>query len=183
MLKYNDYVAGWLDSSIRDFLEGFPPMSAGMKFALVTCIDSNPAPASLLGRSPELQSLLAAATPFGDGLLLPTRSLLEVEAADRLFFGFDEVAFFPAEPGEPKPDAASLVGPARVDQGKLDRLGTWMERTACSLALGDGEGLNYIVKARGVVKHLLGRSIAQPGRGAAFVTTPTADLAGSPSRP
>jgi len=30
------------------------------------------------------------------------------------------------------------------------------------MALGDGEGLNIIVKARGLVKHLLGQSISQP---------------------
>ena len=44
MVYYKDYVAGWLDSSIRDFLGHFPRTSKSMDFALITSLDSNLAP-------------------------------------------------------------------------------------------------------------------------------------------
>lgn len=161
LVLYKDYVAGWLDSSIDDFLEVFPRNLPNAMYALITCLDSNLDPASLLNRSPHLSSLVEDAHPLGKGLLLPTRSLLKAHSTGQIFFGFDEVWFFPSPDIEPKPDSAWLVGPARIDQKELDKLASWMESNSCSLALGDGEGLNFIVKARGLVKYLLGHSISQ----------------------
>jgi hypothetical protein len=162
MVYYQDYVAGWLDSSIHEVLATLPLSGTSMKYALITCIDSNLDPHSLLTASPELRSLATVARPMTRGLLLPTRLLLKADSSKQLFFGFDEVWFFPGDKVEPKPDSAWLVGPARMNQARLDELGAWMSRNACSLALGDGEGLNFIVKARGLVKHLLGHSLSQP---------------------
>jgi hypothetical protein len=96
------------------------------------------------------------------GLLLPTELLQEANSRRRIFFGFDEVWFFPSQGIEPKPDGAGLVGPARVDQARLDQLGKWMSLGSCALALGDGVGLNFIVKAHGLVRHLLAHSLGQP---------------------
>jgi hypothetical protein len=162
MVSYEGYVAGWLNSSIRDFLGAFPPTARGLKYALITCLDSNPHPRSLLDSSPELKPLAAEAPPLGTALLLPTRLLLERGSTHRLFYGFDEIWFFPGAPTQAKPESASLVGPARVDQRRLDALGQWMSHNACSLALGDGEGLNFVVKARGLVSYLLAHSMEQP---------------------
>lgn len=162
MVSYNDYVAGWLDSSIHDFLECLPPHDASTKYALITCLDSNTDPASLRKKSPELKSLASKARALKSGLLLPTERLQEVNSRDRIFFGFDEVWFFPSDAIEAKPDSVGLVGPVRIDQAKLDKLGEWLSRCSCSLALGDGEGLNFIVKAQGLVKYLLGHALEQP---------------------
>jgi hypothetical protein len=178
MVAYKHYVAGWLDSSIRDFFEDFPPRLAPVKYALITCLDSNVKPESLRKESPEFRAVAAQARVLGGGLLLPTRTLLQAEAHSQLFFGFDEVWFFPSEIHEPKPDSAWLVGPARIDQEKLDKLGAWMSETACALALGDGEGLNFIIKARGLVKHLIGHSLEQPPPGAALAAAPAGSVAG-----
>jgi len=178
MVSYEHYIAGWLDSSIRDFLEAVPPRLDSMRYALITCLDSNLKPASLLQESPELRVVARQARSLGEGLLLPTRVLLEADARSQLFFGFDEVWFFPDEIGKPKPNSAWLVGPARIDQEKLDKLGAWMSENACSLALGDGEGLNFIVKARGLVRHLLGHSLEQPPPSAAFAASPAGGVAG-----
>lgn len=162
MVQYRDYVAGWLDSSIHDFLENVPGPSASMSFSLITCLDSNPAPAFLLDSTPEWTALDGSAKVLGTGILLPTAVMLRAAADQRIFHGFDEVWFFPHDRLEPKPDAPSLVGPRRLDQKKLDRLGSWMAENGCSLALGDGEGLNLIVKARGLMKYLLASSLHQP---------------------
>jgi hypothetical protein len=177
MVTYKDYVAGWLDSSIHDFLSVFPRTSGKADYALITCLDSNCDPGSLLGNSPELASLAAPAQVLGTGLLLPTEMLLEAESRNRVFFGFDEIWFFPTKQVEPKPDSASLVGPARLSQTKLDKLGKWLSANTCTLALGDGDGLNFIVKARGLVKHLLGHSLGQLQSSAPVVASPPSSVA------
>jgi hypothetical protein len=162
MVSYKNYVAGWLNSSIHDFLQALPPNVSTTRYALITCLDSNVAPSSMLGGSHELASLAIGAQQLGKGLLLPTRLLQEADSGMRLLFGFDEVWFFPSAKIEPKPDSAWLVGPARMDQAKLGKLASWMSRNACALALGDGDGLNFIVKAEGLGRHLLGHSLDQP---------------------
>lgn len=162
IVSYKNYVAGWLDSSIHDFLEVLSPRSASTKYALISCLDSNPNPASLRNKSPELKSIANQLEVRGTGLLLPTKLLLETDSSNRIFFGFDEVWFFPNNTIQPKPPSLSLVGPSRVSQVRLAKLGKWMAENGCSLALGGGEGLNFVVRAQGLVKFLLGYSIEQP---------------------
>ena len=157
-----DYVAGWLDSSIHDFLKVLSPHAASTKYALITCLDSNPNPASLRNRSPELKAVADRLEIRGSALLLPTALLLETDSANQIFFGFDEVWFFPNKTIEPKPESASLVGPARLNQARFNKLGKWMSANSCSMALGGGEGLNFVVRAHGLVRFLLGYSIEQP---------------------
>jgi len=178
MVSYNDYVAGWLDSSIHDFFDVFPRHSKSMKYALITCLDSNLDPKSMLKKSPALRSVAREARPLGKGLLLPTALLRQAEFHNQIFLGFDEVWFFPSQRIKPKPPSAWLVGPARVDQKKLDKLGAWMSANSCSLALGDGEGLNLILRARGLTKYLLGHSIDQPQPNVSFVASPVGAVAG-----
>jgi hypothetical protein len=161
-VQYKDYVAGWLDSSIPDFLELLPEAPPGMGFALVTCLDSNLNPASLVRRSPELRSLAGKARRVGKAILLPSDLLLEANAKATIFHGFDEVWFFPSDDIDPKPDVAWLVGPRRVDRPKLRALGPWLSKHNCTLGLGDGEGLNVIVKGGDVAKHLVAHSLSQP---------------------
>jgi hypothetical protein len=160
LVSYKDYVAGWLDSSIGAFLHVVPPDADSMRYALVTCIDSNVTPKTMLEESPELRSLQGA-QPLGNGLLVPTRLLLQAHSRNQLFFGFDEIWFFPSAAISPKRASVWLVGPARINPTTLKKVGEWMVRNSCSLALGDGAGLNCIVKARGLVKYLLGHSLCQ----------------------
>jgi hypothetical protein len=180
MIYYGDYVAGWLDTTIQAFLDALPRGLSRMRYALVTCLDSNRDPKSILDVSPELSSWVGNVDVrvLGSGLLLPTGLLLKANSDNRVFFGSDEVWFFPAEPTEPKPDSAWLVAPPRINQARLDRLGRWMATNSCSLALGDGDGLNFVVKSRGIVKHLLGHSIVQPEPGPAVVAAPPREIAG-----
>ena|SRR5258708_4716723 len=161
IVAYKDYVAGWLDSSLHDFLEVLSPNAASTKYSLITCLDSNSNPASLCDKSPELKSIASKVQILGSGLLLPTEALLATDARDQIFFGFDEVWFFPSKSIQPKPPSVSLVGPARVNQARFNKLGKWMGDNSCSLALGSGEGLNFVVRAHGLVKFLLGHSIEQ----------------------
>ena len=121
IVSNKDYVAGWLDSSIHDFLDVFPANDASTKYALVTCLDSNPTPACLYTQSPELKSIANKLQVLGNGLLLPTDSLREADAQHRIFFGFDEVCFFPRKSIQPKPPSTSLVGPSTSQSGKVQQ--------------------------------------------------------------
>jgi hypothetical protein len=161
MVYYRDYAAGWLDSSVASFLEDFPTTYERLKFALITCIDSNTNPSSMLRSSPELSGLRAHASSLGQGIVIPTRRLIEAGRVRRLFFGFDEVWFFPNRPVEPKPDSGWIVGPSVISDETFEQLGGWMMENSCSLALGDGDGLNLIIKARGLVRNLIGQTIKQ----------------------
>jgi hypothetical protein len=163
IVSYEDYVAGWLDSSIHDFLEVFSTKAQEKtKYALITCLDSNPDPASLRNKSPELKPIADRLQVMGSGLLLPTELLLETDSRSRILFGFDEVWFFPNKSIKPKPELASILGPARLSHATFRKLGKWLSENSCSMALGGGEGLNFIVRARGLVRFLLGYSIGQP---------------------
>lgn len=162
IVSNKDYVAGWLDSSIHDFLEVLSPIAANTKYALITCLDSNPNPASLRINSPELKSISPKLQVLGSGLLLPTELLLETESRNQIFFGVDEVWFFPSKNIQPKPASVSIVGPGRLNQARFKKLGKWMAENSCSLALGGGEGLNFVVRAHGLARFLLGYSIEQP---------------------
>ncbi|MHB1424204.1 MAG: hypothetical protein ACYC3I_13595 [Gemmataceae bacterium] len=175
LVSYKDYVAGWLDSSIQDFLDIFSHDDSTAKYALVACLDSNRDLASLLKKSPELKSLTSKSRTLGTGLLLPTEVLLQANSRSRILSGFDEIWFFPSDSIEAKPAHLSLVGPGRMDQEKLNKLGLWMSRCSCSLALGDGEGLNFIVKAKGLARCLLGHSLTQPEPSATPFETETAE--------
>ena len=162
IVSNKDYVAGWLDSSIHEFLEILSPSAAETKYALITCLDSDLYPAALRGKSPELKSMAGKLDVLGDGLLLPTKLLLQTNSRRRIFFGFDEVCFFPEKPTRGKTAALSLVGPARLNQKRFNPLGKWMAETSCSLVLGGGEGLNFVVRAQGLARFLLGSTIERP---------------------
>ncbi len=163
IIQYKGFVAGWLDSSVADFLAQIEQPPPSMSFALITCLDSDPEPASLLKKSRELRSLAQSARPLGNGLLLPTERLLEANSRSCFFFGFDEIWFFPSNRVEPKSASSSIVGPKRVTQLKMNRLGRWMKNNQCSLGLGDGEGLNVVVETGDMLKYLIGHSLSQPG--------------------
>lgn len=161
IVSYKDYVAGWLDASLQDFLQVLSPSASSTKYALITCLDSHPNPASLRKKSPELTSIATKLEVRGTALFLPTKGLLETATSRRIFFGFDEVWFFPDDLVRPKPPTRAVMGPARLNQSRIEKVGEWMADNACSLALGGGAGLNFVVRAHGLVRFLLGTSIEQ----------------------
>ncbi|HEX4130782.1 MAG TPA: hypothetical protein VHZ24_12125 [Pirellulales bacterium] len=162
IVKYGNYIAGWLDSSVHDFLLHLPSAFPSTHYALITCLDSNRELSELLEVSPEFDGIKTDAKRLGHGVLIPTRVLLNTESSNQILFGFDEVFFFPDEDIDPKPPGIGLVGPRRISQERMDALGKWMKSNSCSLALGDGEGLNFIIQARGLVRYFVGNSIQQP---------------------
>lgn len=162
MLTFQNYVAGWIDSSVSTFFEDFPKRSSELKYALIIMLDSDPRPASMLAKRDVLLGIRQHATKPGSGILLSTAALLKNDAYRDVFFGFDEVWFFPEPPVQPRPLKVSFVGPRHIEQTWLDQAGPWMAAQSCALAIADGDGMNYVVKARGLVKYLLGHSSSSP---------------------
>lgn len=156
------YTAGWFDSSVHDFLEELPKAFPSMQSSLITCLDSNPDPGGAFRKSPKLRALLPDARVLARGLIIPTARLLDINRRGEVFFGFDEIWFFPARPETPKPESVHLVGPERIDPETLRRVAPWMRRMSCSLGLGDGTGLNVATKAHGLIRYLMAHSVSQP---------------------
>lgn len=161
IVSYKNYVAGWLDTSLQDFLAVLSPSASSTKYALITCLDSHPNPALLRKTSSELMSIADRLEIRGSALFVPTKVLIETASIERIFFGFDEVWFFPDDHVRSNPPVRAVIGPTRLSQARLEKAGVWMAGNACSLALGGGSGLNFIVRAHGLVRSLLGTSIEQ----------------------
>lgn len=126
-----------------------------MAYAFFTCIDSNTDVASLLEQSKHLKSLRGKFQRVGLGILLTTRQLLTAVKNNRLFFGFDEVWFFPNADVSPKPESFVIVGPELVDSRETDQYSEWLHASNCSLGLGDGTGMNFCLRVRGVARFIV----------------------------
>src|SRR5437879_6406796 len=85
MVRYEEYIAGWLDSSIHYFLEIFPLDTSSTAYALITCLDSNPEPKSLLKKNSELKSAMNGEKPLKKGLLVPSGLLQKASLRNQLF--------------------------------------------------------------------------------------------------
>ena len=155
MSKQADYIAGWIDSTIHDFIVGIEEPTASMRYALITCLDSSFDVRSMLEQSKHLKSVRGKCQLVGQGILLSTRQLLAAERVDRIFFGFDEVWFFPTSHAEPKPENLILTGPEKVSPQEIDQFTHWMLSSKCSLGLGDGVGMNYCLRVRGVARYIV----------------------------
>ena len=153
-----DYIAGWIDTTIHDFLSGVEQPAAGMAYALITCLDSSFDVGSFWDRHADLSALKGKAEVVGEGLLLPTSHLLDIDSRTRLFRGFDEVWFFPRRGVTAKPDGLVLTGPDRIGADDIRLYRHWMGANNCSLGLGDGTGMNYWLRVRGAAKYVVAAS-------------------------
>src|SRR6266852_6565787 len=151
-----DYTVGWIDSSIHEFLltmESDPP--ASMTYALITCLDSCFDLPLLVKQSPEIRSAQLRGKLVDSGWLVKTNELLATKRKRPIFFGFDEVFFFASPPRKGKPDNIVLVGPEKISPPISSEWLAWLRRNRCSLALGDGTGLNFVAKLQGIARFLV----------------------------
>lgn len=150
-----EYVAGWIDTTIHDFLSSIQEPTSSMAYALVTCLDSSFDFASFRDCSKRMGELNGKCKWVGQGLLLTTRQLLAVERHDRLFFGFDEVWFFPKGDITAKPESWVITGPELINPQEIGQYHEWMRSNNCSLGLGDGTGMNYCLRAKGAARYVV----------------------------
>lgn len=155
MSKQPDYVVGWVATTIHDLLLDIEEPTSSMAYALITCLDSSFDISSMLEQNRRLNSLKGKCHLVGQGILLTTRQLLTAERHNRLFFGFDEVWFFPTSDVEAKPESLVITGPERINLPEMEEYSEWMRSSNCSLGLGDGTGMNYCLRVRGVARYIL----------------------------
>lgn len=154
------YSAVSIDGSIHQFLKDLPTPPASMRYALITCLDSSINIPSLLSTSSALDTLATDAKVVGQGILVSTKRLLAAEQANRIFFGFDEVWFFPSGDVSAKPSDVFVAGPTHLAAKLPPNLVRWLERNKCTLGLGDGTGLNMIARLQGVAKLIVNQFAA-----------------------
>ncbi|MBI1923594.1 hypothetical protein HYR99_05030 [Candidatus Poribacteria bacterium] len=155
MPKTQTYTTGWIDSSIHTFLADIRVPPPSMTYALITCLDSCFDLPSIVNKSQAFSDIQSHGRMIGKGLVITTRKLLAMEQKHRIFYGFDEVWFFPHFHIQPKPPQICITGPMDLSEELPDKLVRWMEDSQCALGLGDGTGLNFVVKLTGIAKHLV----------------------------
>ncbi|HVA47777.1 MAG TPA: hypothetical protein VNH11_15520 [Pirellulales bacterium] len=156
MSTASQYTAGWIGTTIHNFLSDLEPATA-IAYALITCLDSSVDLAPVVERNAALRELRKRGELhlLGKGFFLKTRGLLKLNRESRLFFGFDELWLCSRAPVAPKPDDLFITGPDRISDQALDRLSLWMPHNHCSLALGDGTGMNFCAKLTGIAKYVV----------------------------
>jgi hypothetical protein len=152
MAGHSDYMTGWINSSVHDFLEEIDQPTSSMRYALITYIDSSPNTASIFKN---MIALKGKSKAVGQSALVSTRHLLAAQRQHRIFFGFDEVWFFPNSDIKSKPQGFVITGPYSIDSQQIDRYSDWLASNKCSLGLGDGTGLNYCLRIRGVARYVV----------------------------
>jgi len=132
------------ECSVRAWLEEHQVTVARLPFILISTIDSN---------RPVADMPWAVAKGRSDpGWALSTSPLVisgssTVELLDQnLFTGFDEL-WVPAQmPVTDPPDDANLVAPRALDVEVPPAVLAWLTLSGCRLGVGDGEGMNYVVR-------------------------------------
>ena len=151
----SDFVVGWIDTGVHDFLASLGKPAKDMAFAFITGVDSSFDMSSLLSLSRHFQPIQQHCTLRHGGIYLPTQLLVAQDRIDRLFTGFDELWLLAEPPVAPKPKELVITGPYRVSDAVLRLASVWMRQNKCALALGDGTGLNYIAKVSGIAKTII----------------------------
>lgn len=136
--------AGWCDASIGDLLSHQPELVTQWAFVLVTCLDSaRDLSTAYIGL--EVVRRFPRCEFLGRGLLVPGPLFQEADRALGLFNSFDEVWCYASRPEMEKPgDASVLPDPSLDDDAPTAATVEWMHASRCTLALGDGFGLNYL---------------------------------------
>lgn len=155
MARRDEYQAGWINTTIHDFLEEIAEPPSSMEYALITCLDSSPEVASIIDKSKHAADLKGKCRRVGAGALLKTRRLLAAQRRSRIFFGFDEVWFFPGHAISRKPESFVITASYPLKPEQIGQHSEWLISNKCSLGIGDGEGMNYCLRIRGVAKYIV----------------------------
>ena len=149
------YIVGWMNTSINDFLDEMEHPSPATAYALITCLDSNPDVSSVFQGNNKLVDFKRLNIPIGQGVLMTTKNLIAANKRTRIFFGFDEIWFFPNSKITPKPHEVVITRPPEIDLQDSSLQFLWMKSNKCSLGLGDGEGMNYCLKVQGAARYVV----------------------------
>ncbi len=148
-------MTGWADANIHEFLLAMEKPSSSMAYALITCLDSNLGIGALASVAKHFDDVRSKPRVVGKGLSLTTRKLLDAERRERIFFGFDEIWFSAKPITLTKPKGLVITGPERLRSELVDEHCGWLDASGCTLWLGDGTGMNFCLRVRGLAKRIV----------------------------
>jgi len=131
--------------SVRAWLEEHQVTVARLPLILISTFDSDRRVADMpwavaKGRSDPGWAL--STSP----LVISGSSTVDLLGDQNLFTGFDEL-WVPAQmPVIDPPDDANLVAPRDLDVEVPPAVLAWLTLSGCRLGVGDGEGMNYVVR-------------------------------------
>ena len=79
-------------------------------------------------------------------LVISGASTVDLLADNNLFTGFDELWIPSGLPVVQPPDEARLVAPLELDTEVPTEVLAWLKNSRCRLGVGDGYGMNYVVR-------------------------------------
>jgi len=131
--------------SVRAWLEEHRVSVARLPFIMISTIDSDRRVADMpwavaKGRSDPGWAL--STSP----LVISGSSAVDLLEDPNLFTGFDELWVPTQIPVIDPPDDANLVAPRDLDVEVPPSVLAWLTLSGCRLGVGDGEGMNYVVR-------------------------------------
>lgn len=136
---------GWNpELDIPTGLSRLPSPRLASSVALIPTLDSTSAVADLPSLVPHLRSAGLFFSKVDRDVLVDIATLVQLlhDENHEWFTGFDEVYICSSPPEQEKPDSVRITSdrPLTVEPVGLS---SWMKRSTCYLALGDGDGLNF----------------------------------------
>lgn len=154
MRSVDNLIVGWLDSSIGFLLRNDADVLERFSWVLVTSIDSSKEMTDMI-TAKRMVERCDGCSFLDTALILPGANLARIAREYNLFNGFDEVWCFEEVPPSTKPADLWIVAPLNLNQEDAPRaLGQWMRASGCTLALGDGIGLNYVTQDESIARDL-----------------------------
>jgi len=149
------FYAEWLpDIDISSVLAGMHEVIAQFPYVVLSCLDSARSVASL----PSIQSFAASRglsrDVLGEDLLLDGPRFQLLATDENFLTGFDEVWFCQQRPYVESPRGFVLTSDRPIQGSPPQAVRAWMTDADCELALGDGDGLNYITSSLGLARLL-----------------------------
>lgn len=142
------------DVRLGKFLLEHRQIFAALPLVTITVVDSTLEVAEMPWAKAELRrdpSWAVSLTP----LVIPGDELVRLQqSVPRLFNGFDEIWVPGESPAEVRPLSVNIVGPRELDVEVPKGLVSWMASTGHRLGLGDGTGLNFVVRDEALGRQL-----------------------------
>lgn len=177
------HISGWVNTSIHNFLLDITKISPGMSYTIISCLDSCSEVSLMVKKSKHLQSAIMNYFSIGNSLLVKTKDLVNSEHENQIFFGFDEIRFISQKSFLDKiifkssengmdinhdlsqlqnlhtnaETPLTLVSPNQMESTSIQKLINLMQHYDLSCILGDGVGMNYLLKKsqRTLMEYLL----------------------------
>lgn len=142
MRRCRSAFVGHIQSSVGEVVLNFARALQQERFVLITSVDSQ----HNLKACVDVCALDPSAIYIEGGMLTSPQVLVRAAEAGTLN-GFDEVWVVSKRPASRPSAAAILVCPRDLDRDDAEQAVDWFEANGGVLAIGDGDGLNFIANS------------------------------------